>query len=156
MTATPATVALAALGIPFIEHDYAHDAANTSFGLEAASLLGLEPERVFKTLITDVDGILAVAMVPVSGMLDLKALATVLGAKKAALADPAMAERRTGYLVGGISPVGQKTLLHTVLDETAELFDTVFISGGRRGFDLELSPQDLVRATTALVAPIAR
>lgn len=156
MTATPATVALAALGIPFIEHDYAHDAANTSFGLEAASLLGLEPERVFKTLITDVDGILAVAMVPVSGMLDLKALATVLGAKKAALADPAMAERRTGYLVGGISPVGQKTLLRTVLDETAELFDTVFISGGRRGFDLELSPQDLVRATTALVAPIAR
>ncbi|MBG6107076.1 Cys-tRNA(Pro)/Cys-tRNA(Cys) deacylase [Frigoribacterium sp. CG_9.8] len=156
MTATPATVALAALGIAFIEHGYAHDTANTSFGLEAATVLGLEPARVFKTLVADVDGTLAVAIVPVSGMLDLKTFASVLGAKKAVLADPAMAERRTGYLVGGISPIGQKTLLRTVLDETAELFDTVFVSGGRRGFDLELAPHDLIRATTAVVASIAR
>lgn len=156
MTATPATVALASLGIPFIAHEYTHDAANTSFGLEAATVLGLEPERVFKTLVADVDGALAVAIVPVSGTLDLKAFASVLGGKKAAMADPVVAERRTGYVVGGISPVGQKTTLRTVLDETAELFDTVFISGGRRGFDLELAPRDLVRATEAQVAPIAR
>lgn len=156
MTATPATVALSALGIPFVEHDYAHDAANTAFGLEAAALLGVDPERVFKTLMTEVDGGLAVAIVPVSGKLDLKNLAAVLGAKKATMADPALAERRTGYIVGGISPIGQKTALRTVLDETAELFDTVFVSGGRRGFDIELSPEDLVRATSAILAPIAR
>jgi Cys-tRNA(Pro)/Cys-tRNA(Cys) deacylase len=94
--------------------------------------------------------------VPVSGKLDLKAFARVLGARKAAMADPALAERRTGYVVGGISPIGQKTPLRTVLDETAELFDTVFVSGGRRGFDIELSPQNLVRATDAILAPIAR
>ncbi|CAN5450574.1 Cys-tRNA(Pro) deacylase [soil metagenome] len=156
MTATPATVALSELGIPFVEHDYAHDAANTAFGLEAAALLGVDPERVFKTLMTEVDGGLAVAIVPVSGKLDLKNLAAVLGAKKARMADPALAERRTGYIVGGISPIGQKTALRTVLDETAELFDTVFVSGGRRGFDIELSPEDLVRATSAILAPIAR
>ena len=156
MTATPATAALTALGIPFIAHEYAHDTANTSFGLEAASVLGLEPERVFKTLVVDVDGVLAIAIVPVSGTLDLKAFASVLGGKKAAMANPALAERRTGYLVGGISPVGQKVPLRTVLDESTELFDTVFISGGRRGFDVELAPRDLVRATEALVAPIAR
>ncbi|MHC5795623.1 Cys-tRNA(Pro) deacylase [Lacisediminihabitans sp. FW035] len=156
MTATPATLALAALGIPFVEHDYAHDAATTAFGVEAASLLGIDPERVFKTLMTEVDGGLAVAIVPVSGKLDLKSLAGVLGAKKATMADPALAERRTGYVVGGISPIGQKTALRTVLDETAELFDTVFVSGGRRGFDIELSPADLISATSAIVAAIGR
>ncbi|MFM9918680.1 Cys-tRNA(Pro) deacylase [Lacisediminihabitans sp. H27-G8] len=156
MTATPATSALSALGIAFIEHEYAHDSANTSFGLEAAAVLGIEPERVFKTLLADVDGSLAVAIVPVSGRLDLKALASALGGKKAAMADPALAERRTGYVVGGISPIGQKTAVRTVLDETAELFDTIFVSGGRRGFDLELAPEDLVRATAARLAPIAR
>lgn len=156
MTATPATVALSALGIHFVEHEYAHDTANTSFGLEAASVLGLDPGRVFKTLLTDVDGSLAVAIVPVSGRLDLKGLAEVLGAKKATMADPALAERRTGYVVGGISPIGQKTRLQTVLDETAELFDTVFVSGGRRGFDVELAPADLIAATGAIVAAIAR
>jgi Cys-tRNA(Pro)/Cys-tRNA(Cys) deacylase len=156
VTATPATVALSALGIAFVEHDYAHDAANTAFGLEAASLLGVDPERVFKTLMTEVDGGLAVAIVPVSGKLDLKSLAAVLGAKKATMADPALAERRTGYIVGGISPIGQKTALRTVLDETAGLFDTVFVSGGRRGFDIELSPADLISATSAIVAAIAR
>jgi Cys-tRNA(Pro)/Cys-tRNA(Cys) deacylase len=156
VTATPATVALSALGIHFVEHEYAHDTANTSFGLEAASVLGLDPGRVFKTLLTDVDGSLAVAIVPVSGRLDLKGMAEVLGAKKATMADPALAERRTGYVVGGISPIGQKTRLQTVLDETAELFDTVFVSGGRRGFDVELAPADLIAATGAIVAAIAR
>lgn len=156
MTGTPATVALSALGIPFVEHEYAHDAANMSFGLEAASVLGIDPERVFKTLIADVDGSLTVAIVPVSGRLDLKSLAGALGAKKATMADPTLAERRTGYVVGGISPIGQRTALRTVLDETAQLFDTVFVSGGRRGFDIELSPHDLVRATGAILAAIAR
>jgi Cys-tRNA(Pro)/Cys-tRNA(Cys) deacylase len=156
VTSTPATVALTALGISFVEHYYPHDSANTSFGLEAASVLGLEPERVFKTLLADADGTLAVAIVPVSGALNLKSLASVLGARKAAMADPALAERRTGYVIGGISPIGQKTPLPTVLDETAELFDTVFVSGGRRGFDIELAPADLIAASGAIVAAIAR
>jgi len=94
--------------------------------------------------------------VPVTGKLDLKALAVAVGGKKAAMADPAVAERKTGYVVGGISPIGQKTAHPTVLDETAELWDSVFVSGGRRGLDLELAPADLVRATSALVADIAR
>jgi Cys-tRNA(Pro)/Cys-tRNA(Cys) deacylase len=153
---TPATVALAAAGIAFVEHPYEHDPANSNFGIEAASALGFEPERVFKTLVTDVDGSLTVAIVPVSGKLDLKALASAVGAKKAQLADPHLAERRTGYVVGGISPVGQKIAHPTVLDESAEFFDTILVSGGRRGFDIELAPADLVRITGATVAPIAR
>ena len=156
MTTTPATVTLSALGIQFVEHEYARDTANTSFGLEAASVLGLDPDRVFKTLLADVEGTLLVAIVPVSGTLDLKSLAATVGAKKAVLADPALAERRTGYAVGSISPIGQKTRLQTVLDETAEHFDTVFVSGGRRGFDRELAPADLARSTSALIAGIGR
>jgi Cys-tRNA(Pro)/Cys-tRNA(Cys) deacylase len=111
---------------------------------------------VFKTLLADVDGALVVGIVPVTGKLDLKALAAAAGGKKAVMADPALAERRTGYIVGGISPIGQKTRHATVLDETAELWDTVFVSGGRRGLDLELAPADLIRATHAIVADIAR
>lgn len=111
---------------------------------------------MFKTLLADVDGRLVVGIVPVTGKLDLKALAAAVGGKKAAMADPALAERRTGYVVGGISPIGQKTRHETVLDETAELWDTVFVSGGRRGLDLELAPADLIRATDAVVADIAR
>jgi Cys-tRNA(Pro)/Cys-tRNA(Cys) deacylase len=153
---TPATVALTRTGIRYIEHEYAHDGANTAFGLEAAAVLGIEPDRVFKTLLADVDGVLVVAIVPVSGRLDLRSLAAIIGAKKAVMADPALAERRTGYVVGGISPIGQKTRLQTVLDESAELFDTVFVSGGRRGFDVELAPADLIAATGAIVAAIAR
>lgn len=153
---TPATVALAAAGIPFTPHAYAHDPANTNYGLEAASALGLDPEQVFKTLMTDVDGRLTVAIVPVTGKLDLKALASSIGGKKAEMADPKVAERKTGYVLGGISPIGQKTALPTVLDETAELFDTIFVSGGRRGFDIELTPADLVRVTGATIAAIAR
>ena len=155
MTGTPATVALRAAGIAFTEHAYAHDPANTNFGLEAATALGLDPDRVFKTLLADVDGHLVVAIVPVTGKLDLKRLAAAAGGKRAAMADPALAERRTGYVVGGISPIGQKTPHPTVLDETAELWDTVYVSGGRRGFDIELAPADLVRATGATVADIA-
>jgi Cys-tRNA(Pro)/Cys-tRNA(Cys) deacylase len=128
----------------------------TDFGREAADALGVEPDRVFKTLLADVDGRLVVGIVPVTGKLDLKALAAAVGGKKAVMADPAAAERRTGYIVGGISPIGQKTRHETVLDETAELWDTVFVSGGRRGLDLELTPADLIRATTAVVADIAR
>jgi Cys-tRNA(Pro)/Cys-tRNA(Cys) deacylase len=153
---TPATVALAVAGIIFTAHHYVHDPANTNFGLEAASALDIDPEQVFKTLLADVDGSLVVAIVPVTGMLDLKALATAVGGKKAAMAVPAVAERKTGYIVGGISPIGQKTLHPTVLDETAELFDTIFVSGGRRGFDLELAPTDLLRITAGTTAAIAR
>lgn len=153
---TPATAALRAAGIPFAERAYTHDPAVTDYGREAADALGVEPDRVFKTLLADVDGRLVVGIVPVTGKLDLKALAAAVGGKRAAMADPAVAERRTGYLVGGISPIGQKTAHPTVLDETAELWDTVLVSGGRRGFDLELAPADLVRATSAVLADIAR
>lgn len=128
----------------------------TDFGREAAEALGVEPDRVFKTLLADVDGRLVVGIVPVTGKLDFKALAAAVGGKKAVMADPALAERRTGYIVGGISPIGQKAAHPTVLDETAELWDTVFVSGGRRGLDLELAPRDLARATDAIVADIAR
>jgi Cys-tRNA(Pro)/Cys-tRNA(Cys) deacylase len=155
MSGTPATVALRAAGIPFTEHAYVHGAANTNFGLEAASALGLDPDRVFKTLLADVDGRLIVGIVPVTGKLDLKRLAAAVGGKRAAMADPPVAERRTGYVVGGISPIGQKSAHPTVIDETAELWDTVYVSGGRRGLDLELTPADLVRATNAILADIA-
>ena len=153
---TPATVALAAAGIQFSAHAYEHDAANGNFGLEAASALGLDPEQVFKTLLADVDGVLAVAIVPVTGKLDLKALAAAVGGKKAEMADPRVAERKTGYVVGGISPIGQKNRHTTVLDETAELFDTIYVSGGRRGFDIELAPTDLLAVTGGIIAAIAR
>jgi Cys-tRNA(Pro)/Cys-tRNA(Cys) deacylase len=153
---TPATVALRAAGIPFAERAYVHDPAVTDYGREAAEALGVEADRVFKTLLAVVDSSLVVGIVPVTGKLDLKALAAAVGGKKAVMADPAVAERRTGYIVGGISPIGQKTSHPTVLDETAELWDSVFVSGGRRGLDLELAPADLVRATGALLADIAR
>lgn len=155
MSGTPATVALTAAGIPFTEHAYTHDPANTNYGLEAATALGLDPDRVFKTLLADIDGELIVAIVPVTGKVDLKRLAAAAGGKRASMADPAVAERRTGYVVGGISPIGQKTRHRTVLDETAELWDTVYVSGGRRGFDIELAPADLIRATGAVTADIA-
>jgi Cys-tRNA(Pro)/Cys-tRNA(Cys) deacylase len=154
--ATPATVALTAAGIPFVEHAYHHDPATTNYGLEAANALGLDPDRVFKTLLAEVDGRLVVGIVPVTGKLDLKALAAAVGGKRAEMADPALAERKTGYVVGGISPIGQKTQLPTVLDETAELWDTIYVSGGRRGFDIELAPADLVRVTNSIVADIAK
>jgi Cys-tRNA(Pro)/Cys-tRNA(Cys) deacylase len=153
---TPATVALTHAGIAFTAHPYAHDPRAAAFGLEAAEKLGIEPARVFKTLLATVDGALAVGIVPVADQLDLKALAAALGGKRAEMADPAVAERRTGYVVGGISPIGQKTPLPTVLDESAILYDTVFVSGGRRGLDLELAPDDLLAITSGRYAPIAR
>ncbi|WP_341954304.1 Cys-tRNA(Pro) deacylase [Salinibacterium sp. TMP30] len=153
---TPATVALDALGIAFTAHPYDHNPSATEFGLEAATELGINAERVFKTLMAMVDSELVVAVVPVSGKLDLKALAMAVHGKKAVMADPIVAQRRTGYVVGGISPVGQKTAHRTVIDETVELFDTVFVSGGKRGFDIELAPSDLVRATRATIAAVAR
>jgi Cys-tRNA(Pro)/Cys-tRNA(Cys) deacylase len=156
VSGTPATAALREAGIAFREHEYAHDPSAPSFGLEAAAALGVDPERVFKTLLAEVDGRIVVAVVPVSGRLDLKALAAAAGGKRAAMADPALAQRRTGYVVGGISPIGQKTASPTVVDETAELWDTVFVSGGRRGFDVELAPADLITATSAVLADIAR
>ena len=153
---TPATVALVAAGIPFTAHTYAHDPAATNYGLEAATALGLDPDRVFKTLLAEADGRLVVGIVPVTGMLDLKSLAAAVGAKRAQMAEPAVAERKTGYVVGGISPLGQKVALPTVLDETASLWDTIFVSGGRRGFDIELAPADLLRLTGGQLADIAR
>ncbi|MDP9026606.1 MAG: aminoacyl-tRNA deacylase, partial [Actinomycetota bacterium] len=134
---------------------YTHDPSATSFGLEAVEALGVEPGRVFKTLLAVVDGRLVVGVVPVTGKLDLKALAGAVGGKRAVMADPALAERRTGYVVGGISPIGQKSRHPTVLDETVPFWDTVFVSGGRRGFDIELAPADLARVTGAVIAAIA-
>ncbi len=122
----------------------------------AAAALGVEPERMLKTLLAQVDGRLVCGVVPVSGSLDLKALAAAVGGKRAEMAEPAAAERSTGYVVGGISPLGQKGRLRTVVDETAELRETVFVSGGRRGLSVELAPADLVRLTGAVLADVAR
>jgi Cys-tRNA(Pro)/Cys-tRNA(Cys) deacylase len=153
---TPATVALARAGIAFTAHAYEHDPRAAAYGLEAAEKLGLDPDLVFKTLLADVDGALAVGIVPVAMQLDLKALAHALGGKRAGMADPAVAERKTGYVVGGISPIGQRTPLPTVLDESAILCETIYVSGGRRGLDLELSPDDLLAVTSGRYASIAR
>jgi Cys-tRNA(Pro)/Cys-tRNA(Cys) deacylase len=153
---TPATVALARAGIAFTVHTYEHDPAADSFGLEAATVLGVDPAQVFKTLLVSVDGRLVVAVVPVAGRLDLKAVAAAVGGKKAVMADPAAAERTTGYVVGGISPIGQKRPHPTVVDDSALAFATVYVSGGRRGLDLGLSPADLVALTSATVAPVRR
>ena len=153
---TPATLARDEAGVDWTGRPYEHDPDAESFGREAAAALGVEPERVFKTLLADVDGDLVVGIVPVTSKLGLKALAAAVGGKKATMARPGVAERRTGYVVGGISPLGQKRAHPTVLDETAELYDTVFVSGGRRGFDIELSPADLIRLTDATIADIAR
>jgi Cys-tRNA(Pro)/Cys-tRNA(Cys) deacylase len=153
---TPATAALTRARIPFTVHTYEHDPTASSFGLEAASALGLDPERVLKTLLASVDGRLVVGIVPVSGQLDLKAVAAAVGGKKAVMADPHDAERVTGYVVGGISPIGQKRALPTVLDSSAMQHETVFVSGGRRGMDLEVTPADLVAVTRATLAAIRR
>ena len=153
---TPATTALTAAGVPYTVRGYEHDPSTTAYGMEAAEALGVDPARVFKTLLVDTGSGLAVAIVPVDRQLDLKALASALGVKRVQMADPAAVERVTGYVVGGISPVGQKRRLATVLDESADACDTVFVSGGRRGLDIELSPADLRRATGAATAPIGR
>jgi Cys-tRNA(Pro)/Cys-tRNA(Cys) deacylase len=154
--ATPATTALSRAGIAFTLHRYEHDPAAVSYGLEAAHALGVPAERVFKTLLADVDGRLIVAVVPVNGSLDLKALATASGGKRASMAASAAAERATGYVVGGISPLGQRRRLPTIVDRSATEFDTVYVSAGRRGLDLELAPTDLIRLTGATTARIGR
>jgi Cys-tRNA(Pro)/Cys-tRNA(Cys) deacylase len=152
---TPATVALTSAGVAYTLHEYDHDPRAASYGLEAAEALGLPPDQVFKTLMASLDGSLVVGIVPVSGQLDLKALARALGARKAAMADPAAAERATGYVVGGISPLGQKRPHPTVLDSSALDQERVLVSAGRRGLDVELSPADLVTLTSATVSVIA-
>lgn len=153
---TPATVALTRAGIDFTLRPYEHDPRAASYGLEAAAALGVAPERVFKTLLADLDGQLVVGVVPVTGQLDLKALARALGGSRAAMADPAAAERATGYVVGGISPIGQRKRHRTVVDESALTHDRVLVSGGRRGLDIELAPADLLAATDAVTARIGR
>lgn len=152
---TPAIEALIAAGVAFTLHPYAHADSATHFGVEAADALGVDPRRIFKTLVTDAGGALVVAVVPVAAQLNLKALAAQVGAKKAALADPAVAARSSGYVVGGISPLGQRTRLPTVVDSAAYDFPTIFVSAGRRGLQVELAAADLVRVTAAQVAPIA-
>ena len=151
---TTATVALERAGIPFTVHEYAHDPRHESYGQEASEALAVTADRVFKTLIATVDGDLIVAVVPVEGQLDLKALAAAAGGKRAAMAEVAAAERATGYVAGGISPLGQRKRLPVVLDASAMTFSTVFCSGGRRGLEIELAPADLVRAANATVASI--
>ena len=153
---TPATVALANAGIPFTVHTYRHDPASSNYGIDAAQALGLEPSRVYKTLLISVDGTLVVAIVPVVGRLDLKAVATAVKGKKATMADQADAERASGYLLGAISPIGQKRPHTTILDESAIAFGAVYVSGGRRGMELEIAPADLIRMTGATTASIRR
>lgn len=155
-TGTPATTALTRAGVEFGVHPYDHDPAAASYGLEAAEALGVAPAQVFKTLLVDSGTGLAVGIVPVDRQLDLKAVAAALGWKKAAMADPVAAERSSGYVVGGISPIGQKRALPTVLDTSARSFDRVYVSGGRRGLDISLRVDDLLRVTNGTVADIAR
>lgn len=154
---TPAILAARAAGIAFDVLEYRHDPAADSYGLEAARALALDPAQVFKTLVAAADdGTLVVALVPVSRMLDLKAVAAAVGTRRAALADAKAAERATGYVVGGISPLGQRRRLRTVIDESATALDRIYVSAGRRGLEIALAPADLVRLCDARVAPIAR
>jgi Cys-tRNA(Pro)/Cys-tRNA(Cys) deacylase len=152
---TPATVLLTRQRVAFSTHTYEVDPRARSYGEAAAQALAVQPARLFKTLVASVDGRLAVGIVPVSASLDLKALAAALGGKKAAMAEPAAAERATGYVTGGISPLGQRSRLPIVLDASAHDWPTVFVSGGRRGLQIELRPADLARLTGATVAPIS-
>ena len=154
--ATPAVFVVRQAGIEHRVHAYEHDPSHGSYGEEAAALLGIEPARVFKTLVATVDGAPIVAVVPVDRQLDLKELAHARGGKRAAMSDAHGAERATGYVLGGISPLGQKKLLPTVIDASVLRFETIFVSAGRRGLDIELAPEDLIRVTAAMTAEIAR
>ncbi len=154
---TPAVTAAKRAGIQFELHEYAHNPDTVSYGEEAAEKLGLEPERVFKTLVAKLDGgELVVGLVPVTGTLDLKALAAAAGIKKGVMAEVAEAERATGYLAGGISPLGQKKRLRTFIDDSAGRFETIFVSAGRRGLEIELAPKVLRDLCGAAMASIGR
>lgn len=154
---TPATKQLDKASVSYRLHRYDHDPKAESYGTEAAERLGLDPARVFKTLLAATDNAeLLVAIVPVDRMLDLKELAQAAGVKKTTMADPAAAQRSTGYLVGGISPLGQKKRLRTFIDASAEGLPQLFVSGGRRGLEIELAPTDLASQTGGRFAPIAR
>lgn len=147
---TPAVVMLKRSNEPFVLHEYAHDPRAHSYGLEAAEKLGVPAERVFKTLVVQADDkALLVAVLPVDGRLELKQLASAAGAKRVAMADPALVERTTGYVLGGVSPLGQKKRLRTFIEASAQGLSTVFVSAGRRGLEIELSPQVLQRLTEA-------
>ena len=153
---TPAIKVLTAAKIPHRVLPYEHDPSAKSYGLEAAAALGVEGDLVFKTLVVSLDGkSLGVGIVPVTTKLNLKAVGAALGAKKAAMADPALVERTTGYVLGGGSPLGQKKLLPTAIDESAELYDEILVSGGRRGLDIALAPDQLIRLLSAVIADIA-
>lgn len=158
MAATPATIALDAAAVSYRLHSYHHDPATTSYGQEAATALGIDPLRMFKTLVVELSATplrLAVAMVPVAGTLNLKACGQAFGVKRVSMAPAAQVTRSTGYVLGGVSPLGQRNALPTVIDETCQLWPTIFVSAGRRGLDVELDPADLIRLTAAQVADIA-
>jgi Cys-tRNA(Pro)/Cys-tRNA(Cys) deacylase len=152
---TPAINELEAAGIAYSIHEYEHGGSLHDFGLEAAEHLGLDPDQVFKTILVDADESTFVAIVPVSGKVGLKALGRAIGAKRVSMCDPNDAERITGYVRGGISPFGQKRRLPTVVDEMATVFDTIYVSGGKRGLDIGVAPADLVRHLAATIADIA-
>ena len=152
---TPAINAVRKAKITHQVHEYAHDPASDSYGLEAVEKLGLPADRVFKTLVVSIDNLeLVVGVVPVSSMLSMKHLAKTVGAKKAAMANPADVERVTGYVLGGVSPLGQKKRLKTIIDASAQTFSTIYGSAGRRGLQIELGPQDLKQLTGAVFADI--
>jgi len=151
---TPAVLALDAAGVEYTIHEYQRGDDLHDFGREAAEALGLSYDQVFKTLVVLADDELVVAIVPVSCQLSMKRIAAAVGAKKATMCEPARAERSSGYIVGGISPIGQRKRLRTVIDESAELYDIVYVSGGKRGMDIGLAPADLVALLEAIVAPI--
>jgi len=152
---TPATRIAKKAGIDFKIHEYSHNPNATSYGDEAATLLGVEPSRVFKTLLVETnENKLAVAIVPVTGQLSLKATAKALGVKKVAMANPAEAEKATGYILGGISPLGQKKRLPFIIDDSLSQCETVFVSGGKRGLEIELKPADLIQLCHAKCAKI--
>lgn len=153
--ATPATALLVKQRVPHRLHPYQHDPRAESYGSEAATLLGIDPARCFKTLVTEVDGQLVVGVVPVTGSLNLRRLAAASGGKTARMADPTAAERATGYVRGGISPLGQRRRLPVVVDESAQRYETVYVSAGRRGLQVELAPADLLRLASGRYADIA-